>query len=288
MDKAENRNSGVQMDEAAAGELERGRTPPEAQADGKKPRKVKPGLLIAAAVCVVLAAAVAIVSLGGGQGGGSKKTLTEEMSAAAAARKTLVVGVTDQSYPPFVYMGYDGEYVGTDVELMEKVCDFYGWELQIEGINWTDRSTLLNMGQVDCLWSGFNSYGREDNYLWTDPYLDTSDIIVVQKSNKDITGLEHLEGKKVAVVKDTSAAYNLETFGIALTRLSCGSLEQCMTLLESGEADAVAVSITELAGLTNVKALPDYLDVQTYAVACGKDNQVLRDLIDYALAQVEQ
>lgn len=42
--------------------------------------------------------------------------------------KTFTVGF-DAEYPPYGYMGDDGEYTGFDLELAQAVCDLEGWEL---------------------------------------------------------------------------------------------------------------------------------------------------------------
>ena len=30
----------------------------------------------------------------------------------------------------------------------------------------------LNSGNIDCIWNGFTINGREDDYTWSDPYLN--------------------------------------------------------------------------------------------------------------------
>ena len=44
------------------------------------------------------------------------------------ARTTFTVGF-DAEYPPYGYMGADGEYTGFDLDLAQAVCDIYNWEL---------------------------------------------------------------------------------------------------------------------------------------------------------------
>ena len=43
-------------------------------------------------------------------------------------QSTFTVGF-DAEYPPYGYMGDDGEYTGFDLELAQAVCDLEGWEL---------------------------------------------------------------------------------------------------------------------------------------------------------------
>lgn len=245
----------------------------------------KKRISIAVAIGVFLVALL-VVDLTPTANTGGRGKLSAEMEAAAKERTQLVVGVSETWCPPFVYMGFEGEFEGTDVELMKQVCEYYGWELIIEPIAWDKRSDLLTNQTVDCLWNGFISYGREDNYAWTDPYLDTSDVIVVKKGSLKIKDLDGLEGKRVAAVKGTSAFANLESIGIGMERLGCNDVERCMSLLKSGEADAVAVSKTEASKLKGVKVIDECLSYQTFAVACDKENTMLAELLDYGIKTV--
>ena len=56
------------------------------------------------------------------------------MGAMAEETKTFTVGF-DAEYPPYGYMGDDGEYTGFDLELAQAVCDLEGWELVKTPIN---------------------------------------------------------------------------------------------------------------------------------------------------------
>lgn len=250
--------------------------------EGKLMDKVKSiprGALLGGIAAIVLV--VAIVA--GAAMGGSGKGMTKELKAAADEREQLVVGIMDTGYPPFIYGAYEGGYTGSDYDLMKAVCDHYGWELVIKEIDWNNRNAMLEDGTVDCLWSGFNSFGREDVYAWTEPYLDTSDVIVVKSNNKDIKVLDDLENKVVAAAKDTTAYLSLESIGLALSRMGCEDILQVGQMLGAGEADAAVMTRQEAEAMDGVKVLDECLNYNTFAVACKADNTVLRDLIDLGL-----
>ena len=240
-----------------------------------KAEKMRFGCYAAGGIAVI---AILIGSMTGGAKAG--KGLTPALKEAAAERTTLTVGVNDAYIPPFFYIDYDGGYTGTDYKLMNEVCKTYGWDLVVKPIDWTNREDFLVSGEVDCLWSGFNSFGREDHYAWSKPYLDTSDVIVVKKNDKSIADLEGLEGKRVAAISGTTAYANLEGIGLGLTRLGCSSADQCLELLTSGDVDAIAVSKGEASLMKGVKIVNDYLDYQTYAVACRANDDVLPALLN--------
>ena len=112
-------------------------------------------------------------------------------------RKTFTVGF-DAEYPPYGYMDENGEYTGFDLELAEAVCELEGWELVKKPINWDSKDMELNSGAIDCIWNGFTMNGREEEYTFSTPYVDNSQVIVVAEKSGMKT-LEDLQGKSVGV-----------------------------------------------------------------------------------------
>ena len=39
----------------------------------------------------------------------------------------------------------------------------------------------LNSGAIDCIWNGFTMNGREEEYTFSTPYVDNSQVIVVDR-----------------------------------------------------------------------------------------------------------
>lgn len=241
--------------------------------------------IVTLGLCVVLLIGAAC-SGGGNAAAKGVKTLTAEQQQLVKQRTELKVGVSSKAFPPFVFEKYGGGYGGSDVDLMKAVCKATGWKLTIVPIDWSNRQELLAIGEVDCLWDGFNSYGREDYYAWTDTYLDMSDVVVVSKKDNSIKELGDLENKTVAVLNGSNPSRELEHLGLALTRVACSTLEECQQMLDKKEADAIAVSMENAANLKNVRILDDPLEARLYAVACDEHNTDLRDILNYYIDSV--
>ena len=124
----------------------------------------------------------------------------------AEERTTFTVGF-DAEYPPYGYMDENGEYTGFDLEMAQAVCDLQGWELVKTPIDWDSKDMELNSGTIDCIWNGFTINGREDDYTWSVPYVDNSQVVVVAEDS-DIEDLAGLSGKVVGV-QAASAALEL-------------------------------------------------------------------------------
>ena len=201
-------------------------------------------LLLAVSLCFGLLA-------GCGAETASSETDTPSAEASAPdARTTLTVGF-DASFPPYGYTDDSGEYVGFDLDLAAEVCERNGWELIKKPIDWDSKDMELESGTIDCIWNGFTINGRENDYEWTQAYVDNSQVIVVN-ADSGITDLAGLAGKTVLVQADSSALAaltdeeNQTNLDLAATFAALTEVPDYLTAfmsLDSGAADAIAMDI---------------------------------------------
>ena len=214
-------------------------------------------------------------------------------------KKTFTVGF-DAEYPPYGYMDENGEYTGFDLELAEAVCKLEGWELVKKPLNWDSKDMELNSGSIDCIWNGFTMNGREDDYTFSTPYVDNSQVIVVAEKS-GIDTLEDLAGKTVGV-QAASAALDLlqseeggqkklaDTFG-ALNEFA--DYNTAFTELQAGALDALAIDV----GVANYqiksrgdgyKILDETLNTEQYAIGFKKGNTELCDKVNADLKKLAE
>lgn len=207
-------------------------------------------------------------------------------------RTTFTVGF-DAEYPPYGYMDENGEYTGFDLELAAAVCELEGWELIKTPINWDSKDMELESGSIDCIWNGFTINGREDDYTWSDPYVDNSQVIVVSKSS-GIESLEDLAGKVVGVQAASAALQVLQdeeqqkeladTFAM-LQEFS--DYNSAFVELQAGSVDAIAMDI----GVANYQIanrdngddfviLEEHLNAEQYGIGFKLGNTGLRDIVN--------
>lgn len=208
---------------------------------------------------------------------------------ADADSKTLTVGF-DAEYPPFGYMDDNGEYVGFDLDIAQKVCDNLGWELVKKPINWDSKDMELNSGNIDCIWNGFTINGREDDYTWSDPYLNNEQVMVVA-ADSGIETLADLAGKNVVVQAASAALDALNSDDNKDLTDSFGSLTEnpdyntAFMNIDSGAADAVAVDIGvakyQLAQREEgkYKILDEPIQSEQYGIGFAKGNEELCDTV---------
>ena len=261
---------------------------------------------------VILAGVVAAAMAGCGNGDSqatSGKSTSASSGSSADSTSAAGTGVEDgvftvgfdAEYPPYGYMDENGEYTGFDLELAQAVCDLEGWELEKKPINWDSKDMELNSGSIDCIWNGFTMNGREDDYTFSVPYVDNSQVIVVAEGS-GIESLSDLAGKVVGV-QAASAALDLlqseEEGGQKALADTFGSLNEfadyntAFTELQAGALDALAIDIGVAKYQLNSRGegfqmLDETLNTEQYAIGFKLGNQELCDIVNADLKKLAE
>lgn len=235
-----------------------------------------------------------------GQKENSKDQSEAKSSEADEANRTQLIVGFDAEFPPYGYMDDDGNYVGFDLDLAQEVCDRNGWELVKKPINWDSKDMELNSGSIDCIWNGFTINGRENDYTWTEGYVDNS-IVVVVAADSDIKELSDLAGKTVAVQADSSglAALTGEDAEKEIQELteSFSDLQQVADYnsafmnLEAGAVDAVVLDIGVAKYQLNSRGegfvmLDEKVSSEQYGIGFKLGNTSLRDKVQATLKEM--
>ena len=210
-------------------------------------------------------------------------------------KQKLVVGF-DAEFPPYGFLNAEGEYDGFDLAMAEELCNRLGWDFEAVAIDWNSKDTELAANNINCIWNGFTYTGREDEYTWSDPYVDNS-IVIVVKADSGITSLEDLAGKTVMAQAASSAvdAINAnEAFKSSLKEVielpdyNTGFME-----LKQGTVDAIAADI----GVASYQIanndgdyvmLEEPISVEQYAVGFLLGNTELRDAVNDELKKMAE
>ena len=211
--------------------------------------------------------------------------------------KKFTMGI-DAEYPPFSYMGDDGEYTGFDVEICKAACEKLGWEFAVFGVNWDEKLVQLDAKECDCVWSGMTILDsmKEEGYVLSAPYYDNTQVLLV-KADSGFASSADLAGKDVAVQLGTSGEALLADDGdladLAASFnqvITCDSFLKCFTELDGGAVDAVFVDLpvaqayaAEHEGFTVIN---ENLGAEQYGIAFRSDDQATCDAIEGAVAEL--
>lgn len=207
--------------------------------------------------------------------------------------KKFIMGI-DAEYPPFSYLGDDGQYTGFDVEICKAVCEKLGWEFEIFGVNWDEKLVQLDSKECDCVWSGMTIVDsmKESGYVISKPYFDSRQVLLV-KDDSGFNSTADLAGKLVAVQLGTSGETLLNedladlaaTFGSVIT---CDSFLKCFTELGGGAVDAVfvdsPVAAKYMAENTGYKIIDENLGAEQYGIAFRSGDAELCKQVEDAVA----
>lgn len=209
----------------------------------------------------------------------------------------FVVGF-DSDFPPFGYVDDNGEYTGFDIELAKEVAKRNNWSFVAQPLpSWDTKDTELNSEIVDCIWSELTINGRENDYTWSKPYFNNSQVVVV-RSDSGIDSLSDLRNKTVEVQEGNSVFNNLENDKKSLSD-SFKSLVKIKDYnmgfmdLETGVCDAIIVDIgsakyllKEKGASGQYKILDEPLAYEVYGIGFKKGNEELRNQVQDTLDEM--
>lgn len=256
-------------------------------------KKMKALVVAAAALSL---SALLLAGCSGGTAADDKKA--EDKAPAQEEKTTLIVGL-DNAYPPYGFVGDDGNLTGFDIDLATEVAKRNGWNLELEAIDWDAKDALLGQGTINCIWNGFTMEGREGKYAFSKPYMHNEQVVVVKKDS-GISKLEDLADKNVMTQADSAALDVLEGDQKALADTFAGGKAQTIgdynnafMQLESGAVDAVACDLSiadyQMAAKPDMFVKLEPLSTENYAVGFAKDgdtamvdavNKTLKEMYD--------
>lgn len=198
------------------------------------------------------------------------------------------VGV-DTTYPPFEFQE-DGELTGIDIDLIKAIAEEQGFEIEIESMDFSGIIPAMQASELDIGMGGMSiTEERKETVDFSDPYFESGLSLVVAEDNADITSLDDLDGKTIAVkngttgakfAKDNQDEYNYEMVQVndstaMFQEVANGNAD---ALMEDYPVIAYAIEKSEL----DLKVAGDKLNGDNYGISVlkGKNNELLKKIND--------
>ena len=256
-------------------------------------------LLLAMVLCLSLAAC------GSNNDNNNANNTTDDQNTPAAGqedntqpsgeKQKLIVGF-DAEFPPFGFIAEDGSYDGFDLAMAKELCSRLGWDFEAVAIDWDTKDAELKAGSINCIWNGFTYTGREEEYTWSDPYVENK-IVLVVKADSGITSMADLAGKTVMAQAASSAVDAIEAneeFKSSLKEVvELGDYNMGFMELAQGSVDAVAadMGVAAYQAVSNegdYVILDDAISTEQYAIGFLKGNTELRDAVNAELLKMAE
>lgn len=234
-------------------------------------RRVVPGLL--SLMCVTAFTAC---------GGPSNDTASPESGSSPAAT-TLKIG-TEPAFPPFEAQAADGSLEGFDIDLMNAIGEAAGFTVDFQSLPFDGLIPALQAGTIDGAISSMTiTAERAQTVSFSRPYFKAGLAIAVQNSNTDITSLDSLEGKRIAVQIGTTGAQQAQQIPGSQVR-TFDSAPLALQELVNGNVDAVindapvTLYAIKSGNLNTLKVVGELLTEEYYGIPIPKNSPNLEKI----------
>ena len=237
---------------------------------------------------ILMAALLLVTMVFAGCGGGNEPAKTD--GGAKSDAKKIVIGLDDE-YAPMGFKNEQNEIIGFDVDLAKEAAKRLGSEVEFKAIDWNSKEAELKSGRIDIIWNGLDiTPERQENMLFSDPYMDNRQIVFVKNGNDSgIKAEADLAGKKVGTqAGSTAEAYidSVENLKSSFAEFKTyGDYVSAFMDLENGRIDALVCD--EIVGRYAMSKQGDKfqaLDVAVgpitqFGIAFRKDDTDLRNKV---------
>ena len=195
--------------------------------------------------------------------------------------------------PPFAFLDESGAYVGYEVDLAESLGPVLGIGIEVAPMTREEGLLAMQNGEVDATIGMVPDAQSSETYSFSEPYLSSPIGIFVRSDTFDVTSLEDLQDRQLAVGAWT-AAERLLTESRDISSVRVQSVEQGFESLVSGQVSALVAD--EVVGLRaartmglqdEIKVVGLASEVLNYSFAVPKGNDRLLSILNYALVSAD-
>ncbi|MCD6577113.1 MAG: basic amino acid ABC transporter substrate-binding protein [Anaerolineaceae bacterium] len=212
----------------------------------------------------------------------------------ACGPKTAAVSVaTDATFPPFETVDEETkELTGFDVELMNAIAEKAG--LEIEWVNQPFDSMLAGVSecQYDMSIAAITiTDKRKETMLFSDPYVDAGQIVVVAKGETEIMSKDDLAGKTVAAQLGTTGEMEAQAIADVIYK-PYDTYDLALLDLMNGQVDAVIADKPTADSFVgqypdDLKTVGEAFTEEKYGIAFCKDKADLQAQVNEALKALQ-
>ena len=204
---------------------------------------------------------------------------------------TWTVG-TEPGFPPFESLSESGEFEGFDIDLMTAIGEKAGKTVEFSSLPFDSLISALQGGTIDAAISGMTiTPERAETVDFSDPYFQAGLAIAVAEDDTELTTLDDLEGKRIAVQIGTTGASTAESVeGAQVSTFESAPL--ALIELSNGNADAVindapaTLEAISTGNIPGIKVVGELLTEESYGIAMPKDSENVA-IVNSALAELK-
>jgi lysine-arginine-ornithine-binding protein len=199
---------------------------------------------------------------------------------------------TDATYPPFE-TAEGGQYTGFDIDLGTAIARELGVKARFTNASFDGIFPALQNGTFDAVMSAVTiTPDRSASMLFSDPYYDSGQLIVVNQDRQGITTPDDLKGKTVGVQLNTTAQFDLEKReGVKVAKYN--TIDLALLDLRNHRIDAVVTDAPVLKymifqSFRELKPVGRRFTDEKFGIAVGQESDDLRLEINKALKKIKE
>lgn len=243
-----------------------------------------------AMLSMVLAGSMLLTGCGGSKTADSSSDAQDSTTSTSADGGTLRMG-TNATFPPYEFVGDDGNVQGIDADIAAAIADKLGMKLEITDMEFDSLIPALQSDTIDVALAGMTvTPDRQENVDFSDSYAKGVQVIIV-KDGSDIASPDDLEGKSIGVQTGTTGdIYCTDDYGQEnVKQFNNGPL--AVAALVNGQIDCVVIdqepAKNYVAANSGLKILDTAYADEDYAIAIKKGNTELLDKVNGALKELQ-
>jgi lysine-arginine-ornithine-binding protein len=214
-------------------------------------------------------------------------------SALERVRRTgeLRIG-TDATYPP-LESAEGGQFTGFDIDLGNALARELGVRARFINAGFDGIFPALQNGTFDAVMSSVTiTPERSATMLFSDPYYDSGQLIVVRNDRQGISSPDDLPGKKVGVQINTTAQFDLEKrAGVDVAKYN--TIDLALLDLKNGRIDAVVGDAPVLKymirqSFRELKTVGRRFTDEKFGIAMAQGSEDLQQAVNAALRRIRE
>ena len=204
----------------------------------------------------------------------------------------VVLIATDATFPPFEMVDENTkELIGFDIDLMKAVADKAGIKYEFTNLPFDPMLAGLAQCQYDMAIAAITiTEERQKEFLFSNPYIDAGQIIVVKAGNENIKSKDDLSGKTIGAQLGTTGEIEAQAIE-GVNYKPYDTYDLAFLDLANGQIDAVIADYPTALGF--IAKNPDKLMTvgekftqESYGIAICKNRGDLLEKINPALQAV--
>ncbi len=248
---------------------------------------------VIALVCAALLTA-GLAGCGGSSSG--QEVPSQEQSATptldAIKEKGVLTLMTATGFPPFEYLGADGQPAGVDIDVGKMIADELGVDYKVLDMDFSLLVDALKSGKGDIIAAAMTVRGdRATQVDFTNTYAQAGQVVLLP-ADSPITDVEMLKSGEYTVTvqaNTTGDIYTQEELGLT-DLLQFKNAVECAAALAAGKADAAVLDSVAAKSLVKtydgkLKVLDEMVTKEDYAMAIAPGHE---DLVEFVNTVIEK